>query len=119
MRSSFSAPKLVLLRAAANGLPGIKGARGVVSRPVEDPPNSCARRRDSLVRVRPFRSPTLRAEARGGVVGLFGAAAGERGDEAALGRGEWAAGEVGDGEVPQQRCSSGEAEAFEVAALDF
>src|SRR5919204_4783899 len=68
----------------------------------------------------PWSAPSRRcADARRCVVGLLRAAAGERRDEALLGRRERAAGEARDGEVPDHRRPPGEAEALEVAALDL
>jgi hypothetical protein len=64
-------------------------------------------------------SRTRHTDTGGGVVGLFRAAAGERGDEAAFRGGERAAGEVRDREMSEQGWPSGETEALEVASLDF
>src|SRR5262249_28734645 len=65
------------------------------------------------------RSPSAgRRDAGCGELGLLGAAAGERCDEAALGGREGAAGEGGDEEVALERRPAGEAGAFEGAARD-
>ena len=59
------------------------------------------------------------SDARCGIVGLFRAAARERVDEASFGRREGTACESCDREVAHEWRTSGEAEAFEVAAFDL